>query len=124
MHAIILSLPARVHAPCTIRARTSHPENRRPWSARARDCLIIWGLLVGFRIDEPGIVLGNLRDSGGPMQVSGNVKADPIGYRIESRMPPRGPRLAQGLARLGQAQPDGSRLLVLQDAWWWKRRHG
>ena len=80
-------------------------------------------LLVEFRVDEPGIVLGSIRDSGGPMQVSGNVRADLIGYRIELHIAARDPRLALGLMRLGQAQPDGGRLLVLQDAWWWKRRH-
>ncbi len=81
-------------------------------------------LLVDFHVDQPGVVLAGIRDNGGPMQVVGNVKADLIGYRIELRFAARDPRLAEGLARLGQAQPDGSRLLVLQDAWWWKRRHG
>jgi len=81
-------------------------------------------LLVEFHVDEPGIVLGRISDSGGPMQVTGSVKADLIGYRIELHIAARDPRLAQGLTRLGQAQPDGGRLLILQDAWWWKRRHG
>jgi hypothetical protein len=81
-------------------------------------------LLVDFHVDRPGIVLGRIRDSGGPMQVAGTVQADLIGYRIELRIAPRDPQLAQGLIRLGQAQPDGSRLLILQDGWWWKRRHG
>jgi hypothetical protein len=81
-------------------------------------------LLVDFYVDRPGIVLGTIRDSGGSMQVSGTVKADLIGYRIELHIAPRDPQLAQGLTRLGQAQPDGGRLLILQDAWWWKRRHG
>ncbi len=81
-------------------------------------------LQVDFFVDRPGIVLGSLRDSGGPMQVTGSVKADVVGYRIEMHLAPRDPQLAPGLARLGQAQPDGSRLLVLADIWWWKRRHG
>ena len=81
-------------------------------------------LRLDFRVDEPGIVLGNIHDNGGQMQVSGNIKADLIGYRIELLIAARDPQLAQGLTRLGQAQPDGGRLLVLQDAWWWKRRHG
>ena len=81
-------------------------------------------LLVDFHVARPGVVLGDIRDSGGPMQVAGHVKADLIGYRIELHIAARDPQLADGLTRLGQAQPDGSRLLVLQDAWWWKRRHG
>ncbi len=81
-------------------------------------------LLVELRVDEPGIVVGRISDSGGPMQVSGNMRADLIGYRIELHVAARDPQLAQGLTRLGQAQPDGGRLLMLQDAWWWKRRHG
>jgi hypothetical protein len=81
-------------------------------------------LQVDFFVDRPGIVTGRIRDSGGPMQVNGSVKADVVGYRIEMRFAPRDPQLAPGLARLGQAQADGSRLLVLGDIWWWKRRHG
>ena len=81
-------------------------------------------LQVDFFVDRPGIVLGRIHDSGGSMQVAGTVKADVVGYRIELHIAPRDPQLAQGLTRLGQAQPDGSRLLILQDAWWWKRRHG
>ncbi len=81
-------------------------------------------LLIDFRVDRPGAVLGNIHDTGGSMQVAGNMSADAIGYRIELHFVPRDPQLAQGLTRLGQAQPDGSRLLILHDAWWWKRRHG
>ena len=81
-------------------------------------------LRIDFFMDRPGVVLGRISDSGGPMQVDGDVKADLIGYRIALRIKARDPRLAQGLTRLGQSQPDGGRLLVLQDAWWWKRKHG
>jgi hypothetical protein len=51
-------------------------------------------LLVEFRVDEPGIMLGDIRDSGGP-PVSGNVGADLIGCWIELRIAPRDPQLAQ-----------------------------
>lgn len=81
-------------------------------------------LKVDFFVDRPGIVLGRIRDDGGPMQIQGQVKADLLGYRIELHLVPRDPQLASGLARLGRAQADGSRLLVLADIWWWKRRHG
>jgi hypothetical protein len=65
-----------------------------------------------------------IRDSGGPKRVSGNARVDPSGDRVELHVAPRVLQLTQGLTRLQQAQPDGSRLLVFQDAWWWKRRHG
>ncbi len=81
-------------------------------------------LVVDFGVEKPGVVLGRIRDSGGPMQVAGNVTADLIGYTVALHFTARDPRLAEGLHRLGQAQPDGSRLLIVQDAWWWKRKHG
>ncbi|MEO8743307.1 MAG: type II secretion system protein N [Lysobacteraceae bacterium] len=81
-------------------------------------------LRIDFYMDRPGVVLGRISDNGGPMQVDGDVRTDLIGYRIALRMKARDPQLAQGLTRLGQSQPDGGRLLVLQDAWWWKRKHG
>ncbi len=80
-------------------------------------------LKIDFRVDRPGIVFGTIHDVGGAMQVAGNMSADAIGFRIELHFVPRDPQLAQGLTRLGRAQPDGSRLLILQDAWWWKRQH-
>ena len=80
-------------------------------------------LRIVFRIAERGVVSGSIADEGGPVHVAGTLRADPIGYRLVLRLAARDPRLAAGLGRLGEAQPDGSRLLVLQDGWWWKRRH-
>ena len=41
---------------------------------------------VDFHAHEPGLVLGGNRDSGGPTPVSGSVRAEPIGCRIELRI--------------------------------------
>ncbi len=109
-------IPVAVHGRAFWRQATLvGPRTRLPY--------YLGDLLVEFDVDEPGVVRGRIHDSGGPMQVAGALKADAIGYRIELRIAPRDAQLAEGLTRLGQAQPDGSRLLILQDAWWWKRRH-
>jgi len=51
---------------------------------------------VDFHVHDRGLVLGGIRDSGGPTEVFGNVRVEAIGCRIEmhSASPDRNSRWA------------------------------
>jgi len=82
MLAIILSLPARVHAGARSARGPRIRETGDP-GRRANAIALSSGLRVDFRVAEPGIVLGGIRDNGGPKQLSADARADPIGDRID-----------------------------------------
>jgi hypothetical protein len=76
---------------------------------------------VDFRTASPGVVIGVIRDLGGPVRVAGTLRMNLVGYRIDMEASPRDPLLAASLSKLGEPLADGSRRLLLQAVWWWRR---
>ena len=76
---------------------------------------------VDFRTASPGVVVGAIRDLGGPVRVTGALRMDLVGYRIDMEATPRDPLLAASLSKLGVPLADGSRRLLLRAVWWWRR---
>lgn len=58
-------------------------------------------------------VIGEIRDNGGPLAVSGTFNADLAHYQAELHLLARDPAVAPALQWLGEAQADGGRLLRL-----------
>ena len=83
--------------------------------------IFLGDLRADFYVDTPGRVVGAIRDLGGSVQVTGNLRMDLVGYRIDMETSPRDPRLAASLSQLGEPLADGSRRLQLHAVWWWKR---
>lgn len=71
-------------------------------------------LRAEFALAQDGRVHGRIHDDDGPLALSGDFVADLSGYQAQVRLLARDARLAPALRWLGQAQPDGSRLLLLQ----------
>lgn len=71
-------------------------------------------LRAEFALADDGRVHGSVHDDDGPLALSGQFVADLHGYHAELRLSARDARIAPALHWLGQAQPDGSRLLLMQ----------
>lgn len=83
--------------------------------------IFLGDLRVEFHVASPGIVIGTIRDLGGPVQVAGTLRMNLVGYRIDMEASPRDPLLAASLSKLGEPGADGSRRLSLRAAWWWRK---
>lgn len=77
---------------------------------------------IGFNFDtstetDSEVVTGQLRDTGGPLELSGTLVLTPPGnYELKTRIkarPGAAPALLNNLSFLGAADPDGSRLFQL-----------
>jgi hypothetical protein len=76
---------------------------------------------VDFRTQSPGVVVGVIRDLGGPVRVTGSLRMNLVGYRIDMEASARDPLLAASLSKFGDPLADGSRRLLLQAVWWWRK---
>ncbi len=65
-----------------------------------------------FSLAPTGTVHGQLRDSGGPLALSGSFEVSASGYRADLRLAARDPALHPALAWIGQAQGDARHLLL------------
>jgi hypothetical protein len=86
--------------------------------------IFLGDLRVDFHVASPGIVIGTIRDFGGPVQVAGTLRMNLVGYRIDMEASPRDPLLAASLSKLGAPGANGSRRLLLRAAWWWHKHDG
>lgn len=71
-------------------------------------------LRATFEQAEDGRVHGQVHDDDGPLSIQGGFVLDSQHYRAELRLRARDARIEPAMRWLGQAQPDGSRLLLLQ----------
>jgi hypothetical protein len=78
-------------------------------------------LRADFRVASRGIVSGTIHDLGGPVQVTGTLRMNLVGYRIDMEAFPRDPALAASLSKFGEPGANGSRRLSLRAAWWWRK---
>jgi len=83
--------------------------------------IFLGDLRADFNVASRGIVMGTIRDLGGPVRVTGTLRMNLVGYRIDMEASPRDPMLAASLSKLGEPGANGSRRLSLNAAWWWRK---
>lgn len=95
-------------------ARASIVTSLRPGSGSSRPVdadlsAELGSLAVDWRTESTGVMLGSLTDSGGPLQLNGEVTVTADHYRIDARLAARGeaPALRQALELLGRADAAG-----------------
>jgi general secretion pathway protein N len=73
-------------------------------------------LLTDFATAPDGSLRGTVRDSGGPLQASGEYSASVLGYdaAIDLRARDANPQVLEALQYIGQPQPDGSTRLEVR----------
>lgn len=70
-----------------------------------------------FGLRPDGSVGGTLDDGGGPLAVAGDFRLDAGGYRAELLLDARNADAAEALQWVGQARPEGGRVLRLEGHW-------
>jgi len=83
--------------------------------------VLLGDLRADFHVASSGVVIGKIRDLGGPVQVEGSLRLTLVGYRIDMLAEPRDPLLAESLSKLGEPAGTRGRHLHLAADWWWRK---